>query len=162
MRTCLHTKLLEAQVNTQYFHSTIGYKVFAVLGVLFAGIVTLGYIYLYSLSKAPLLVGLVFLAITVLLAIRAVNLCRYPEICFDGQSISIRGWFGGIKKIDPYTEMDVAGTLGAYVIKQGNVAAVLVPQVIGKKQFSELLRSVAEIGEASNKKVHLTSLTLGK
>jgi hypothetical protein len=134
-------------MNNQRFYATFGYKIFMVLSCQFSIVATIGIIYLYSIEKAPLLVGVVFFVISVTILIRTVNLCRFPDISFDGKNITIRGWFGGVKEIDPYSEMEIAMANDGFIIKQGKVGAALVPQVVGKKQFSALLKLVAEAGE---------------
>ena len=149
-------------MNTKKFYSTVTYKLFLVVCTLFSAVVTIGFLYFYFLSKAPIWVGLVFLVVTLSLGIRTINLFRYPEIIFNEEGIAIRGWFGGIKLLDPFSEMEVAGASDGFVIKQGKVGVALTPQSIGKKQLKDLLNLIDEVGEASNKKVHLTSLTLGK
>lgn len=149
-------------MNTKEFYSTVAYKFFIVVCAVFSALVTIGFLYFYAISKAPIWVGLAFLVITLALVIRSVNLFRYPEIVFNEKSISIRGWFGGIKSIDPFSEMEIARASDGFIIKQGNIGVALTPQSIGKKQLKELINLIQKVGETSNKKVHLTSLTLGK
>ena len=129
------------------FYAAPGHKILIFLFLLLIAGTAVGLLYFYSTGHAPLLVSLLFFLMAAALLTRVVNLVRSPAISFDGNKLYIPGWFGGITEIDPFSEMEIVRIHGGFLLKQGKFSAVLLPQVLGKENFEELILSIQEKGK---------------
>jgi hypothetical protein len=147
-------------MKTHEYYSRTGYRILMGSSSFFCILFASASLYFYFIEKAPIWLGLIFIVLAVILMVGTINTIRYPSLSFDGANIIIRRWFGGVKKLDPFSPMEVAKiTDGSYVIKQNGNGFALIPNSIGKVQFESLLKNVQSTGENFNKKVHLTLLS---
>jgi hypothetical protein len=148
-------------MNEQNYFATTRYKIFVVTYTAGSWIIALASLYFMAHGFVQWYVALIFFAIRCSMTVRAINVFRNPEIIFDDELVGIRGWFGGMKKFDPFSAMEVAPLLveeklaEAYIINQNNNAYSFASNAIGKEQFSSLISKIVEVGKNSKKTMFL-------